>query len=76
MEYFSVCMERYRLNSSYIIAHFPNCMVIYYIVIQFVLKLGLSTDDLKLLTAVVVTLFLAIPYWKARYNQTHVKGGK
>ncbi len=50
--------------------------VIYYIVIQFVLKLGLSTDDLKLLTAVVVTLFLAIPYWKARYNQTHVKGGK
>ena len=50
--------------------------VIYYIVIQFVLKFGLSTDDLKLLTAVVVTLFLAIPYWKAIYNQTHVKGGK
>lgn len=50
--------------------------VIYYVVIQFVLKLGLSTDDLKLLTAVVVTLFLAIPYWKAKYNETHIKGGK
>lgn len=50
--------------------------VIYYVVIQFVLKLGLSTDDLKLLTAIVVTLFLAIPYWKAKYNEKYVKGGK
>lgn len=41
--------------------------VIYYIVIQFVLRLGLSTDDLKLLTALVVALFLAVPYWKGRY---------
>ena len=41
--------------------------IIYYIVIQFVLRLGLSTDDLKLLSAVVVALFLAIPYWKGKY---------
>ena len=41
--------------------------VIYYIVIQFVLRLGLSTDDLKLLTALVVAVFLAVPYWKGRY---------
>ena len=41
--------------------------VIYYIVIQFVLRLGLSTDDLKLLTAAVVAVFLAVPYWKGRY---------
>lgn len=41
--------------------------VIYYIVIQFVLRLGLSTDDLKLLTALVVALFLAVPHWKGRY---------
>ena len=33
-------------------------------VIQVVLRLGLSTDDLKLLTAMVVALFLAVPYWK------------
>lgn len=50
--------------------------VIYYIVIQFVLKLGLSTDDLKLLTAVVVALFLSIPYLKNQYASTHVKGVK
>ena len=41
--------------------------VIYYIVIQFVLWLGLNTDDLKLLTAMVVALFLSIPYLKNTY---------
>lgn len=50
--------------------------IIYYIVIQFVLKLGLSTDDLKLLTAVVVALFLAVPYWKGRYAAAHVGRSK
>ena len=43
--------------------------IVYYAVIQFVLKLGLSTDDLKLLTAVVVAIFLAIPYWKSKYSK-------
>lgn len=38
--------------------------IIYYLVIQFVLKLGLSTDDLKMLTATVVAIFLAIPNLK------------
>ena len=47
--------------------------IIYYIVIQIVLKLGLSTDDLKLLSAIVVALFLAVPYWKANYASKHVK---
>ena len=41
--------------------------VIYYLVIQFVLKLGLSTDDLKLLTALVVAIFLAIPHLRGKY---------
>ncbi len=50
--------------------------IIYYVVIQFVLKLGLSTDDLKLLTALVVALFLALPYWKGKYfTKTVRKGG-
>ena len=47
--------------------------VIYYIVIQFVLRLGLSTDDLKLLTALVVALFLAVPHWKGRYFSRAVR---
>ncbi len=47
--------------------------IIYYVVIQIVLRLGLSTDDLKLLSALVVALFLALPYWK---NKLLVKGAK
>ncbi|MBE6715594.1 MAG: ABC transporter permease [Ruminococcaceae bacterium] len=42
--------------------------IIYYIVITIVLKLGLKTDDLKLLSALVVALFLGIPYWKSKVH--------
>lgn len=47
--------------------------IIYYIVIQFVLRLGLDTNDLKLLTALVVAVFLALPYWKGKYFSKGVK---
>ncbi len=47
--------------------------IIYYAVMQFVISLGLNTDDLKLLTAAIVALFLGIPYLKSRYAQNHVK---
>jgi putative ABC transport system permease protein len=40
--------------------------IIYYLVIQVVLWLGLNTNDLKLLTALVVGIFLAIPFWRGR----------
>lgn len=40
--------------------------IIYYVVIQVVLRLGMSTDDLKLFTALVVALFLTIPFWKSK----------
>ena len=47
--------------------------VIYYAVIQVVLWLGLDTNLLKMLSALVVALFLAIPYWKSKL---HAKGGR
>lgn len=50
--------------------------IIYYAVIQVVLRLGLSTDDLKLLTAAVVGIFLAIPYWKNALTQRRTKAKK
>lgn len=50
--------------------------VIYYIVIQFVLTAGLNTNDLKLITALVVAIFLAIPYWKGKYFHATVKTKK
>ncbi len=50
--------------------------VIYYMVIQIVLQLGLNTNDLKLLTALVVALFLAIPYWKEQLIRKQGKEGR
>ena len=49
--------------------------IIYYVVIQFVLRLGLDTNDLKLLTAMVVALFLAIPYWKGKFFARPIRKG-
>ena len=41
--------------------------IIYYLVLQIVIWLGIDTDLLKLLSAAVVAVFLAIPTWKSRY---------
>lgn len=41
--------------------------IIYYIVYQTVIWFGLDTDFLKLLSALVVAVFLAVPYWKSTY---------
>lgn len=51
--------------------------VIYYVVIQIVLWLGLNTNLLKLLSALVVAFFLAIPYWKEKMTKaSKTKGAK
>lgn len=47
--------------------------VIYYIVIQLVLQMGLNANDLKLFSALVVALFLGVPYWKGQLSAKHVK---
>ena len=56
--------------------------VLYYIVLQIVLQLGLNTNDLKLITALIVALFLSVPYWKGKMfrapkaGKTAAKGEK
>ena len=40
--------------------------VIYYMVITFVLWLGLPSQDMKLFSAIVVALFLAVPYLRSK----------
>ena len=53
--------------------------IIYYIVIQTVITLGMDANLLKLLSAAIVAIFLAIPYWKRQYAENHAraaKGGK
>lgn len=42
--------------------------IIYYIVMNVVLWLKLPSDDLKLFSAIVVAIFLAIPYLKANHK--------
>ena len=49
--------------------------IIYYIVIQAVLAMGLNSNYLKLLSALVVAVFLAVPYWKGKYFSKPVKKG-
>ena len=41
--------------------------IIYYIVYNFVILLGLKTDFLKMLSAIIVAIFLAVPYMKSTY---------
>ena len=53
--------------------------IIYYIVIQTVITLGFDANLLKLLSAAIVAVFLAIPHWKRQYAEKHIrrhKGGK
>ncbi len=50
--------------------------IIYYIVITIVLRLGLNANDLKLFSAIVVALFLAVPYWKNTVSQKLIKSKK
>ena len=49
--------------------------ILYYVVIQAVLAMGLNANYLKLLSALVVAVFLSIPYWKGKYIRVSVKTG-
>ena len=45
--------------------------ILYYFVITVVITLGFDANLLKLLSAMVVAVFLAVPYWKGRYAAAH-----
>ena len=51
--------------------------IVYYVVIAFVIQMGLNTDDLKLFSAAFVAIALFIPYWKSQHpGKSLKKGGK
>ena len=50
--------------------------ILYYLVLQIVIWMGIDTDLLKMLSALVVALFLALPYWKGKYFTKAKQGGK
>ena len=49
--------------------------ILYYLVLQTVIWMGIDTDLLKMLSAIVVALFLAFPYWKGKYFTKVSNGG-
>ena len=49
--------------------------ILYYLVLQTVIWLGIDTDLLKMLSALVVAIFLAVPYWKTKYFTKPTKRG-
>ena len=49
--------------------------ILYYLVLQIVIWMGIDTDLLKMLSALVVAVFLAVPYWKGKYFAKPAKRG-
>ena len=64
-----VVFKKIKHNFAGTLAFVTFGAVIHYIVIQITLLLGLNTNDLKLITAIIVGLFLALPYWKGRISE-------
>lgn len=58
-----------RFNFAYILFSLVGGAIVYRMIIALVLYLGLSTDDMKLFTAIIVALALGIPALKAKYAQ-------
>ena len=50
--------------------------ILYSLVLQIVIWMGIDTDLLKMLSALVVAFFLAFPYWKGKYFTKAKQGGK
>lgn len=61
-----------RFNFAYQLSSIVAGSVIYQIVIAFVLQLGLSTEDMKLFSAVTVALALSIPTLQKKFTKTKI----
>ena len=71
-----VIFRRVRGNFAFTLTTVAFGAIIYYLVLQVVLWLGLNANDLKLLSALVVAVFLAIPYIREKYFAKPVKSAK
>ncbi|MBE6740867.1 MAG: ABC transporter permease [Ruminococcaceae bacterium] len=47
--------------------------IVYFIVQNIVMWMGMDPNDLKLLSAVLVALFLGLPYWKSKIAAKNIK---
>ena len=66
-----------RIRGNFAFKLFSVAMggVVYYLVLQVVLWLGLNANDLKLISAVIVAVFLSIPHLKEKYFSHPVRKG-
>lgn len=65
-----------RLNFIGRLAFVAIGAIIYYVVIAFVLWLGLPSEDMKLFSAIVVVIFLAIPYLRGKSKTSFKRAAK
>ena len=65
-----------RLNFIGRLAFVVIGAIIYYLVIAFVLWLGLPSEDMKLFSAIVVAIFLAVPYLKGKSKNSFKRAAK
>ncbi len=47
--------------------------IVYYIIYNVVILMGLKTDYLKMLSAIIVVIFLAVPYLKTQYFSKNIR---
>ncbi|WP_155832288.1 ABC transporter permease [Butyrivibrio sp. MC2013] len=65
-----------KMNFALRLTFIASGGVIYYILVKLVLWLKLDTNYLKLLTAVIVAIFLAVPYIQNQRRASFKKAGK
>ena len=70
-----VVFKRFDYNYALRMLGVVGGAILYYIVIAVVLWLGLETTDMKLISALIVAAFLALPHLKGKYAASHVKRG-
>ena len=69
-------VSRLRRNFALSLAGVSVGAIVYYVVYQAVIALGLDTNLLKMLSAVVVAVFLGVPYVRKKLARSAVRKGE
>ena len=71
----NVIFGKISRNFAFKLASVVLGAIIYWVVYQVVITAGLNANDMKLISALVVAVFLAVPYLKGKYFSKPVKRG-
>ena len=71
----NVIFGKISRNFAFKLASVVLGAIIYWVVYQVVITAGLNANDMKLISALVVAVFLAVPYLKRKYFSKPVKRG-